>query len=129
LIINNLPHDLADDKRKRAVELILDNVKLFNKHEFDFGRTDLITHSIDNGNCRPIAQPRRHPRAYFDSIDNTVHKMLGAGVFEPDASPWSFNVALVPRPGNPVPRVTKDYRALNAECYKDEFPLSHVSDC
>jgi len=55
--------------------------------------------------------------------------MIEAGVVEPAASPWSFNVVLVARPGNPVPRVTIDYRALNAITYRDRWSLPRVNDC
>jgi len=108
-VIASLPDDLSADERDRAIRLIADNSDVFSKHEFDFGRTDLLTHKIDTGNHRPIAQPmRRHPRAYLDLIDQTVDKMIEAGVVEPAASPWSFNIVLVSRPGNPVARVTID---------------------
>ena len=129
-VISSLPDDLTDDQRCRAVKLLVDNADLFSRHEFDFDRTDLLTHRIHTGDHRPIAQPfRRHPRAYLDLIDQTVDKMLDAGVVEPSASPWSFNVVLVARPGNPVPRVTIDYRALNAITCRDKFPLPRVNDC
>lgn len=114
-VIASLPDDLTADERDGAIKLIVENFNVFSKREFDFGRTGLLTHQIDTGNHTPIAQPlRRHPRAYLDLIDQTVDKMLEAGVIEPAASPWSFNVLLVARPGNLISRVTIDYRALNA---------------
>ena len=108
-VIDSMPNDLTDDERYRTAKLIVDNADLFSAHEFDFGRTDQLTHRIHTGDCRPIAQPlRRHPRVYLDLIDQTVDKLVEAGVVEPAASPWSANVVLVTRPGNPVPRVTVD---------------------
>ena len=127
--LNSMPDDLTVDERCRAAKLIVDNADLFSAPEFDFGRTNKLTHRIDTGQSRPIAQPlRRHPRVYLDLIDQTVDTLLQAGVVEPAASPWSSNVVLVARPGNPVPRVTVDYRALNAVTYKDKFPLPKIRD-
>jgi len=121
-VINSMPGDLTVDVRCRAAKLIVDNADLFSSHQFDFGRTNKLR--IDTGQSRPIAQPlRRHPRVYPDFIDQTADKLLKAGVVEPTASPWSSNVVLVARPGNPVPRVTVDYRALNAVTYRDKFPF------
>jgi len=129
-VIDSLPDNLSDEERQRAIKLIVDYADVFSRHEFDFGCTHLASHHIDTGSARPIAQPlRRHPRAYLDLIDDTVDKLLEAGVVEPASSPWSFNIVLVARPGNPVPRVTVDYRALNAVTCKDKFPLPRISDC
>ena len=129
-VIATLPDDLTIDERDRAVQLLTANADIFSRHEFDYGRTGLLTFSIDTGDHRPIAQPlRRHPRAYLDLIDETVNKLLQAKVIEPAASPWNFNVVLVAKPNNPIPRVTIDYRALNAITYKDHFPLPKIREC
>ena len=128
-VTNSMPDDLTADERCTAAKLIVDNAELFSTHEFDFGRTNKLTHRTDTGQSRPIAQPlRRHPRVYLDLIDQTVDKLLQAGVVEPAASPWSSNVVLVAQPGNPAPRVIVDYRTLNAVTYPDKFPLPKIRD-
>jgi len=129
-VIESLPDDLTFDERDRAIQLITANADIFSQHEYDYGRTDLLTLSIDTGDHKPIAQPlRRHPRAYLDLIDETVNKLLESRVIEPAASPWNFNVVLVAKPNKPTPRVTIDYRALNAITYKDHFPLPKIREC
>jgi len=91
-VINSMPDDLTADEQCRAAKLIVDNADLFSAHEFDFGRTNVLTHHIDTGQSRPIAQPlRRHPQVYLNLIDQTVDKLLQAGVVELAASPWSSN--------------------------------------
>ena len=55
--------------------------------------------------------------------------MLQAKIIEEAANPWASNLVVVPRPGNPVPRITVDYRKLNAITYRDRFPLPRISDC
>ena len=94
----------------------------------------LLTASIDTGNHPPIAESlRRHARVHLDTIDETIEKMEQAGIVERSSSPWSFNLVVVSRyddKGKPVtPRITVDYRKLNAITYKDKFPIPHVKEC
>jgi len=113
-VIDSLPADLSYSERSRAIELVNEYQDVFSRHEFDYGQTNLLMHTIDTGNHRPIAQPlRRHPRVHLQLIDDTTEKMRRADVIEPAASPWSFNVVLVSRPGSSTPRVTIDYHSLH----------------
>ena len=69
---------------------------LFSRETYDMGRTNLVEHTIDTGDHRPIRQPlRRHPRAHLDEIDRQVDELLRNGFVEPAASPWASNVVLV----------------------------------
>ena len=129
-IINSLPADLTDEQKRMATNIILRNADVFSKHEYDLGRTNLLVHTIDTGDHKPFAQPlRSHPRVYLDTIDQAVDNLLKVGVIEPASSPWASNIVVVAKPGNPVPRITIDYRQLNSLCYKDKYPLKKISDC
>jgi len=133
-VIDKLPETLTPEQREQAVDLIRRNADIFSKHEFDVGYTDLLTASIETGNHPPIAEPlRRHARAHLDIIDETVEKMEAAGIVERASSPWSFNLVVVSRyddHGKPTtPRITIDYRRLNAITYKDKHPIPHIKDC
>jgi hypothetical protein len=101
------------------------NADVFSKHEFDIGCTDLVKYRIDTGDHRPIAEPLKpHARVHLDVIDETVDKMLAAGVVEESSGPWSFNCVVVARPGNNTPRITIDYRRLNEITLRDQFPIA-----
>jgi hypothetical protein len=129
-IIDALPVDLSDEQRCVAVDVICRNADVFSRHEFDLGRTDLIMHRIDTGDHRPISQPlRSHARAHLDLIDNTIDKLVQAGVVEEAASPWSANLVVVSKGPGSTPRITVDYRMLNNITYKDKFPLPKTADC
>ena len=129
-IIDNLPNELVNSERQRVIDLLVNNADLFSRHEFDLGRTTLLECGIDTGQHRPIAQPLRcHARVHLDVIDETVDKMVTTGIVEPACSAWTSNVVVVARPGNPIPRITLDYRQLNEITYKDKFPLPRVNDC
>jgi len=129
-IIESLPAELTVEQRRKAIALIKRNADVFSRHDMDLGRTDLVECTIDTGNSRPIAQPlRRHARAHLDIIDDSVDKMLRAGIIEPSTSPWSSNVVLVPKAGDAGYRITIDYRRLNSETVRQVWPLARVSDC
>jgi len=93
------------------------------------GRTNLVQHTIDTGDHRPIRQPlRRHPRAHLDEIDRQVDELLQNGFVEPAASPWVSNVVLVRKKDGSF-RLCVDYRQLNSVTYKDTYPLPHIDTC
>lgn len=133
-VIDMLPDCLSPEQRVKAIELIKSNADIFSRHEFDVGCTDLMTASIETGNSRPIAEPlRRHARGHLDIIDETIDRMEAAGIISKCSSPWSFNLVVVSRyddQGKPTtPRITIDYRKLNAITYKDRYPLPNIKDC
>src|SRR5258708_30221449 len=128
-VLQSLPDQLTEDEVAEATELIERYHDVFSSHEYDLGRTNLMEHTIDTGNARPICQRlRRQPQAYLDVIDQEVDKMAASGVIEPSASPWAFNIVVVSK-HDKTPRITLDYRALNDITYKDSYPLPNISDC
>jgi len=133
-VIDRLPDCLSPEQKVKAIELIKHNADVFSRHEFDVGCTDLMTASIDTGSSRSIAEPlRRHARGHLDIIDETIDKMEAAGIVSKCSSPWSFNLVVVSRyddQGKPTtPRITIDYRKLNAITCKDRYPLPNIKDC
>ncbi len=59
-------------------------------------QTDLVAHSIDNGEHRPIClTPRRLPITKQDVEKAEIQKMLDRGVIEPCQSSWASPVVLV----------------------------------
>jgi len=129
-MIDSLPASLSADERARAVQLLRNNADIFSRHEFDFGTTNLLLHCIHTGDHPPVTQPlRRHPHVYRQLIDDTVEGLRKAGVAEEASSPWSFNIVLVAKTDNPVPRITVDYRALNEITYKNKWPIPRCGDC
>ena len=133
-VIDKLPSSLTTEQRERAIALIRRNADIFSRSEFDVGCTDLITARIITDGHGPIAEPlRRHARVHLDVIDDTVERMKAAGIVEDACSPWAANLVVVAKrddQGNPTtPRVTIDFRGLNAITYRDRYPIPHLKDC
>jgi len=128
-IIERLPNDLSQEETRRATEFIRSRAHLFSRGEYDVGRTNIIEHSIDTGDSRPIKQPlRRHATAHLPYIDATVEDMLKNDIIEPAASPWASNVVLIKKKDGGL-RFCVDYRHLNNVTYKDSFPLARIDSC
>ena len=129
-VIENLPESISVEDRNCVIELLHSYHDIFSRSEFDVGCTNLMTASVLTGDHPPIAQSlRRYPRAHLDLIDDTVDEMCKADICSESVSAWNFNIVMVNRPGQKVPRVTLDLRSLNNVSYKDRFPLPKIRDC
>ncbi len=92
------------------------------------GRTDLVTHSIDTGEHRPIClSPRRLPITKQDVEQAEVQNMLDRGVIEPCQSSWASPVVLVTKKDGST-RFCMDYRKVNEVTHKDAYPLPRIDD-
>src|SRR5207248_943542 len=86
---------------------------IFAKDEYDLGRTDIVKHEIDTGDCKPIKQAAYKVNPHKKKIiENEVKKMFKKGVIRKSNSPWSSPITLVPKP-NGKWRFCTDYRKLN----------------
>ena len=121
---------LSENERAQVENLIKHNADLFSRSQLDVQQTDVLSCRINTANHAPVYQTlRRHPKAYLNLIDDTIDNFIEAGFVEPASSAWNANIVLVSKPGNPVPRITIDYRNLNSVTVKDRFPLPRISDC
>jgi len=102
----------------------------FSRSEYDLGLTDLMEHSIDTGNNKPVKQAlRRHPVAYLPLIDKHVDEMLQHGIIKSvPGSEWVSNVVLVRKSDGSL-RFCLDYRNLNANTLKSNYPLPRIDTC
>jgi len=132
-VIKKLPDSLTSDQNAKVVKLIKKNSDLFSKHDFDVGCTDFATVSINNGNHLPILEPLlRHARIHLDVIDEMILEMSEADIVEPRNLEWAANLVVVPKKddqGRPAtPRITIDFRKLNARTCKDKYPIPNMKD-
>lgn len=67
---------------------------------------------MEDGAKPVITTPYRHPRAYKDEIEKTIHELLDMGFIRPSSSPFASFVVLVKKKGGTL-RLCIDYRALN----------------
>jgi hypothetical protein len=90
--------NLTLNELEKVRDFLVEFQDTFSKDQYDIGRTDLIPHTIDTGNSRPVKQPlRRHPLAHLEFIDAEVEKLLELGIVEPSSAPWASNIVWLPK--------------------------------
>ena len=76
---------------KEAVSQLLDEFEdVFERGEYDLGSTDIVEHTIDTGDYKPIRQPlRRNPLPNLQAITEQTSEMLRQVLIEPAISEWT----------------------------------------
>jgi hypothetical protein len=119
---------LEERWQKALKALLLKRIRTFASSNRDLGRTALVEHDIDTGDCPPIRQPaRRPPITQQPVVEQHVKDMLEAGVIEPVQSPWAAPVVLVQKKDGSV-RFCVDYRRLNAVTIFNAYPLPRIDE-
>jgi hypothetical protein len=108
--------------------LLIRYSKLFATNDNDLGRTTLVQHDIETGDCPPIRQPpRRIPGGQLKEFEQELDRMLAAEVIESGQSPWASPVVLVRKKDGSV-RFCVDYRRLNAATTFDAYPIPRIDE-
>ena len=120
---------LTDKQRTSVENLLIKHVDAFMAPGGKMGNTDLVSHSIDTGDAKPVKTPYRPPAfAKRQIIEENIDKMLADGVIEPSTSAWSAPIVLVKKKDNTY-RFCVDLRRLNQVTRKDAYPLPNINDC
>ncbi len=119
---------LNADEQAQLKSLVTEFADIFSSHSHDYGKTNLITHSINTGDAAPIKlRPYRTSPATQAVLQQEVSKLLDHNIIEESHSPWSAPVVLV-RKKDSTHRFCVDYRRLNDVTIKDAHPLPRVDD-
>jgi len=129
-LIDGLLTVLTIEQHEQAIQFIFGNAVVFSKSEFDIGWTQLVEHSIETADSKPVRQVlSRHPVAYLPQINEYVQQMQDNGIVEPRiGSEWVCNIVLVKKKDGAL-RDCNDYRDLNAVTTKAIYPLPHTDVC
>ena len=129
-IYDDLKKTLKEEELEQALKFLKKNADVFSSHDLDLGRTDLVKHTIDTGDHRPIKQQlRRHPHAHLPLIDEAVEEMLKYDIVEKSSSPWASNLLMVKKKDADKWRTCVDFRHLNVITKKDSYPLPRIDAC
>ena len=118
---------LPQEEKVKLLDCIKENLDVFALDSSELGTTNVVTHTIDTGENKPIRQgPRRTPFALRKKVDQMVKEMLAQGVIKESKSPWASPIVLVKKDGDI--RFCVDYRQLNHVTKSDVFPLPRIDD-
>ena len=110
-------------QRKHVKKFLMRHSEIFAKDDRDFGRTDLVKHSIKTGSKAPIKQLlRRTPVHLHDTVNEHIDDMMTRDVIEPSSSPWASGIVLAKKKDGTT-RFCIDYRKLN-----DAYPLPRIDE-
>lgn len=87
---------LNAEEQAQLKTLLTEFANIFSLHSHDYGKTNLITHSINTGDAAPIKlRPYRTSPATQAVLQQEVSKLLEHNIIEESHSPWSAPVVLV----------------------------------
>lgn len=91
------------------------------------GRTELLVHTIDTGDCKPIKQ-RYYPISphRLVELNRQLDEMLEQDVVETSTSAWNNPTLFTPKSNGEL-RFCLDSRKLNSVSKHDAYPLPYVS--
>ena len=90
------------------------------------GLTNVISHSIDTNDAKPIRQ-RQYPLSpkMQEHLKKEINEMLKLGIIQPSKSPWCSPLWLVNKKSGDF-RICYDARKLNSVSVKDSYPMPRI---
>lgn len=118
---------LTEDQKTRLKEIVDKYLPEEESGEPQLSRTDLVMHTIDTGDAKPIKQRYYTISPARQKLVNTeLDRMLKLNIVEPSKSPWSSPILLVDKPDGSK-RFCVNFRAINAVTKPDAYPLPKVT--
>ena len=109
-------------------QMLLAQSDVFALCDEELGETDLVSHSIDTGDSKPVkAFPHRLPYALRAELEEEINKLMDIGCIEPSTSPYASPLVLV-RKKNGGLRVCVDYRNVNKDTVPDKYPMPRIDE-
>ena len=119
----------SEEQIRKIHNLFLDHQNVFAKDEFDIGQTNLVEHTIDTGDSRPVKQPpHRMPLAFAGEDHKAIEKFTKQGGIRPSTSPWASPLVMVRKKTGDV-RPCVDFRRLNSlTLNSNALPIPRIED-
>ena len=116
-------------QKRRLAKMLSDYADCFAKNPDDIGRTNVVKHTIDTGDNKPVHQRcRRFCKSHIQVIRDHVDKLSAHGTIRPSNSNWAANPVVVDKKSGEK-RLCIDYRGLNAVTMNpDSYMLPRIDD-
>ena len=119
---------LDEHQQRLFQKLMMDHKDICARSQTEIGRTNIIKHSIDTGDARPIYQTPYNTNPKNKAfLKEEIAKMEANGIIRKSISPWASPVVIVDKKGGDK-RICIDYRKLNAVTKPDAYPLPRIDN-
>ncbi len=123
-MVNSIAVEMSEVEREQVMCTLEKYQAAFSRNELDLGITNMVEHTIDVGDHRPIKQPpRRVPIAFAGEEEAVIKQMEKQGIIRPSTSPWASPIVLVRKKSGKI-RPCIDYRRLNGINHKGRLPIA-----
>lgn len=119
---------LSASQLRALVDLLQEYQDVFARDEYDLGRFNQWSHTIDTGDHPPIkAKPRPLSQVKLEALAKILENMYKTGLIQPSRSDWASAILLVPKKDGTY-RLVIDFRPLNKVAKCCQFPLPRIND-
>src|SRR5256885_714638 len=120
--------ELTESQWKRVEELLRKNEDIFIKDKYEVGRTNIVKHTIDTGDEKPIKQRARRLSVKEKELEKEhIEEMLKKGIIRKSKSSWASSIVFVQKKRGEM-QFCVDYRKLNKITKKDNHPLPRIDE-
>ena len=119
---------MSPETKKKLDKLIKEYEDMFSKNQYDVGESTQPPVEIPTEGPPCISAPYTIPLMFRPWVDNTLNKLLDAGMIQHTMSTWASPVIIVPKKGlqvnqsnprEPLPLDAKLYHKLNSKLPAD----------
>src|SRR5256885_16938608 len=90
--------NLTMDQQREVKRVIQKNEDIFIKGKYEVGKTNMVKHTIDTGEEKPIKQKARRLSVKEKEIEKEhIEEMLKKGIIRKSKSSWSLPVVFMPK--------------------------------
>ena len=118
---------LSDEESQLISRLIQRHTAIFATEMTELGRTNVVQHTIPTTGEAFALQPYRTPITLKPLVKQQITDMLNHKIIRPSTSPYRSPVVLVKKKTGEM-RFCIDYRRLNSQTIKDQYPLPRIDD-
>src|SRR5438874_2408890 len=120
--------ELMGSQQKRIEGLLQKNEDIFIKGKYEVRRTNVVKHTIDTGDEKPIKQRVRRLSVKEKELEKEyIEEMLKKGIIRRSKSSWASSIVFVQKKRGEM-QFCVDYRKLNKITKKDNHPLPRIDE-
>lgn len=118
---------LEDEEREKLAKLIDEEKDLFASSLFELGRARPFDFKIRDNDNPVYTRPYRTPITQRPIMKQLIKEMLANKIISPSTSSYNSPALLVKKADNSV-RFVVDYRMVNSQSQRINYPLPRISD-